>query len=136
MTRRRTQPPRPSPPPLRRPLVRSRPLRSPPRRLPPPPPLVPRSSVPLALPSVAYVCPDSQKADGDDSSQVKDLKEKMAKLKTTIEGLEKERNFYFGCVQGGQLPACVASAHLTRRAGPQQAAQDRDVLPGGAREGP
>jgi hypothetical protein len=53
---------------------------------------------------------DPQKADGDDSTQVKDLKEKMAKLKTTIEGLEKERNFYFGCVQGGRLAACVASA--------------------------
>jgi RP/EB family microtubule-associated protein len=36
------------------------------------------------------------KKSGDEKQEVEDLNAKMAKLKATIEGLEKERNFYFG----------------------------------------
>jgi RP/EB family microtubule-associated protein len=51
------------------------------------------SSIAKKAVSPAKVAP---KKTGGDSQEVEELTAKMAKLRTTIEGLEKERNFYFG----------------------------------------
>lgn len=49
-----------------------------------------------ALPAATRKPRARPKGGKDDSSKVTELNEKLAKLRATIEGLEKERNFYFG----------------------------------------
>jgi len=61
-----------------------------------------RSAAAATKPAAKLAAPAKKPAPGvttkteDRSAEIEELNSKLAKLRTTIEGLEKERNFYFG----------------------------------------